>query len=528
MHLLKTMASSVVAKNPKLILIIGVTGSGKSKLAIELAKHFNGEIINADVIQMYKGLDTLSAKVPVHERESIPHHMMSFLPPEFNFNVKEFQTMAKNIVAKIHEKNKIPIVVGGTLYYTQSLLKQSSSLLNEFEYDVEMMKKDEIDGEDDLKKKENELERNVSSIEHIITQITDETSSLSKYDLLKKVDPVMATRLHPNDTRKIERALQVFTNTGVPYSKMLELQAERVQSKTMDEQENEEKESMLTICLTVNDKSIHNCRLDQRVENMKKENIIREIMDLDQYLKKLSTKNENEAIDLSSLEDLSTVTEETNAEFEKVLAQQEQEACELQKVDKVIEFTPSTVNAGLLQAIGFKEFSAFLALRSQIPPEQDKNQEPHKTWLEDAYKQGIESVKIATHRYARKQIRWIRNRFLSRNVPLYLLDTSDISAWNDAVVQPTVSYVQDWIDGKIQTENPKEENDVNRIYAWEKSTCPDCNVVLNGTKEKEDHFKSKKHSSTLQWIKRRAMLRERGIEIDSEKEKKRKVGKKQA
>ena len=105
-----------------LVVILGSTGTGKSKLAIEIGKRLGGEIISADSMQVYKGLDIITNKVTAEEQSQCPHHMIDFVSPLKEFSVVDFRNMALPLIEDIKSRGKIPIVVGGTNYYIESVL----------------------------------------------------------------------------------------------------------------------------------------------------------------------------------------------------------------------------------------------------------------------------------------------------------------------------------------------------------------------------------------------------------------------
>lgn len=107
----------------KLIVILGPTASGKSSLAIKLAKKFNGEIVSADSRQIYQFLDIGSAKVTPAEMKGIPHHFLSFVPPEKTFTVQQFKKLAIKTIKEIHQRDKLPFLVGGTGFYIEAVTK---------------------------------------------------------------------------------------------------------------------------------------------------------------------------------------------------------------------------------------------------------------------------------------------------------------------------------------------------------------------------------------------------------------------
>lgn len=104
------------------VAIVGPTASGKTALSIKMAKAFDGEIINGDSMQVYKGLDIGTAKIRPEEMEGIPHHLLSFKEPDESFSVAEYQRLARQKIKEIHSRRKLPIIVGGTGLYIQAVL----------------------------------------------------------------------------------------------------------------------------------------------------------------------------------------------------------------------------------------------------------------------------------------------------------------------------------------------------------------------------------------------------------------------
>ncbi|WP_404427791.1 tRNA (adenosine(37)-N6)-dimethylallyltransferase MiaA [Ureibacillus chungkukjangi] len=171
----------------EVVAIVGPTASGKTALSIKMAKAFNGEIINGDSMQIYKGLDIGTAKITEEEMEGVSHHLISFKEPTEGFSVAEYQTLVREKIADIQGRGKLPIIVGGTGLYVQSVL-----------YDFQFTKED-----------------------------VDEEARKSYYDELAKIgpdamhaklmelDPETAETIHPNNTRRVIRALEMVELHGV-------------------------------------------------------------------------------------------------------------------------------------------------------------------------------------------------------------------------------------------------------------------------------------------------------------------------
>lgn len=163
------------------IVIAGPTAIGKTKLSIELAKRINGEIINADSTQVYKGLDIATAKVTKEEMDNIPHHLINIKELEEDYTVYDYQKDCRKKIEEILKKGKTPILVGGTGLYIKATL-----------YDYQL--------EEEIKKTN-----------------YDKFSDQQLYEQLLKVDP--DTNIHMNNRKRVERALQYFENHQIPFSK---------------------------------------------------------------------------------------------------------------------------------------------------------------------------------------------------------------------------------------------------------------------------------------------------------------------
>ncbi|KAK9999519.1 hypothetical protein SO802_019122 [Lithocarpus litseifolius] len=188
----------------KVVVIMGPTGSGKSRLAIDLATHFPIEIINADSMQVYHGLDVLTNKVSLNEQKGVPHHLLGTISPNLEFTAKDFRDSVIPLINDILLRNCMPVIVGGTNYYIQALV--SAFLLDDSAEDM-----DEgclsVPLGDEQTDKELDFGRD---------------SSDYSYDHLKDIDPVAANRIHPNNHRKISQYLNLYSRSGVPPSKLFQ------------------------------------------------------------------------------------------------------------------------------------------------------------------------------------------------------------------------------------------------------------------------------------------------------------------
>lgn len=171
-----------------LIAIVGPTASGKTALSIEIAKHFNGEIVSADSMQIYKGMDIATAKPSIDELQSVPHHMIGFLDNDKSFSVAQYCDMAHCVIQKIHNKGKIPVVVGGTGLYIDSLL--NNTVFSHSDCDENLR--------DELQRQA--AEKGVDSL----------------LEMLQVFDPDMALKLSAErNLKRIIRAIEVYKVTGI-------------------------------------------------------------------------------------------------------------------------------------------------------------------------------------------------------------------------------------------------------------------------------------------------------------------------
>ncbi|WP_457567835.1 tRNA (adenosine(37)-N6)-dimethylallyltransferase MiaA [Desulfurobacterium sp.] len=172
-------------KQKPLIVIAGPTAAGKTDFSIKLAKAVDGEIISADSMQVYRGLDIGTDKISPDRTEGIPHYLINIVSPDKPFSVGDFVAEADRAIRKIREKNKFPLIVGGTAFYIRALLYGLSS---------------------------------VPPADKAIRGRLNKLSSEYLYDRLKKIDPQYASRIHPGDRKRIIRALEVYELTGKPLS----------------------------------------------------------------------------------------------------------------------------------------------------------------------------------------------------------------------------------------------------------------------------------------------------------------------
>lgn len=180
-----------------MVILTGPTAVGKTELSIRLAKILDAEIISADSMQVYKKMDIGTAKIMPEEMEGIKHYLVDELDPKEEFHVARFQQMAKDALKEIYAKGKIPLIVGGTGFYIQSLL-----------YDIDFTKED---GDQEYRKQ--------------LEEKAKREGNDSLYEMLKQVDPKSTEKIHKNNVKRVIRALEFYKLNGYPISEHNEKEA---------------------------------------------------------------------------------------------------------------------------------------------------------------------------------------------------------------------------------------------------------------------------------------------------------------
>ncbi|XP_055585598.1 tRNA dimethylallyltransferase [Uranotaenia lowii] len=533
--------SSVASENtppPPVVVILGSTGVGKTKLSIELARRYGGEIISADSMQVYRDLDIVTAKATREEQSLVPHHLLDVTTPDHAFTVIHFRDAALPIIDRLLEEKKPPIIVGGTNYYIESVLwqvlvgkeireergirsprrrstendddrkrvkltaapeqtteecvktepatakacggeEQESQQSGESESSSSSSAKvrTECDDSEKQKCKKNEVVEDDESsssaclddeeVEKVVALATNEMEQLEStflHRVLGRVDPVTADRLHPNNKRKIIRALEVLREDGRPLSRIL--QEQRIQTGGSNLGGPLRYRNVVIFWLRCDQQTL-NQRLDSRVDAMVAQGLLAEIRTFyEQYVKPYD-----------------------NNDFER----------------------------GILQSIGFKEFAGYLErfdsahdalitdfMKSSTSDATEGgnvvNEPPEGLPL---LRRCLDNLKMVTQRYSRKQTKWINHRFLGcsrREVPpIYALDTSDVSRWDERVLDPASRILEAAIAGTACPIDPlpKLENPREGLNEETSFHCAICNRTFVGQYQWQLHLNSNRHKKCL-------------------------------
>ncbi|PTB69445.1 tRNA isopentenyltransferase [Trichoderma citrinoviride] len=419
-----------------LLVVLGSTGTGKSELAVELARRFKGEIINSDAMQLYDGLPIITNKITQEERHGIPHHLLGHIPlDDAPWDVEDFKTEATKVIREIRSRGNLPILVGGTQYYVDPLLFKDVIL-------------------DDVK-------ADPSLSFPILEQPTDVL-----LEELKKVDPIMAERWHPNDRRKIQRSLEIYLHTGRPAS---ELYAEQERRKAAAAQESGTSQPWEKLLFWVySERETLTARLDSRVDKMLGAGLLDEVQELFDMKRRKAA--EGQILDMTK---------------------------------------------GIWQSIGYKQFEPYMSAK-------EEGKDPAE--LEKLKASGLEDMKAATRRYANYQTRWIRLKQIPRLKEqgpgavssLYLVDSTDVSQFKANVVEPAAEITAKFLAGEPRP-TPIELSDVAREVLTRvsepppretpsKKTCEICQTVCVTEQAWQRHIKSAAHKRVMKRKKRLALV----------------------
>lgn len=224
----------------KIIVIVGPTAVGKTYVSVELAKKLNTEIVSADSMQIYKEMDIGTAKITDSEMQGIKHHMLDIVYPNESFSVSDFKSKSEEIIDNILVNNHIPIIVGGSGLYVNSII-----------YDLDFGNA-----------KSNEKIRDYYIYYH------KEHGEDALYEKLQKIDPVAAEKIHKNNVKRVIRALEVYDITGTRFSEL-----------NTDIRKPSNKYECILVGLSMDRKILYE-RINYRVDKMVSEGLIEEVKSL--------------------------------------------------------------------------------------------------------------------------------------------------------------------------------------------------------------------------------------------------------
>lgn len=406
------------------------------QLAVEIATRFRGEVINADAMQLYRGLPIITNKITAAEQRGIPHHLLDRIPlHDVPWDVTEFKRHALDKIREIRSRGNLPILVGGTHYYVEPLLFTDAIL-------------DEVVQDD-------------SKSFPILEASTEEMLAE-----LRRVDPEMAEKWHPNDRRKIQRSLEIYLHSGKTASALYAEQQERKDAAAAEDAKNSPWQNLLL--WVYSEREVLCDRLDKRVDKMFTNGLAEEVDELHKF--KAETAKNGTVVDMTK---------------------------------------------GIWQSIGYKQLEPYTAAVASGADEQE---------IETLKASGLEDMKTATRRYANYQNKWIRSKQVPRLAQrgseavdsLYVLDSTDVARYQETVVAPAAQLVSQFLKGEDR-QDPRELSDLARevltIVAEPKTkptprqrTCELCQMTLVTEEAWNRHIKSASHRRAMKKKKKLALV----------------------
>ncbi len=224
----------------RLIVISGPTACGKTAVSIELAKSIGGEIVSADSMQVYRGMDIGTAKIMPDEMQGIPHYLIDEFDPDEDFNVAKFQQRAKKYISDIISRGKMPIVAGGTGFYINALV-----------YDNDFAKEDE----------ESEIRRRLQ-------EEAEQNGAEHMHDILKEIDPESAEKIHKNNVKKVIRAIEFYRLNG-----------KKISTHNAEEKQRETAYDVKIFVLDMSRDRLYE-RIEKRIDIMLEQGLVKEVESL--------------------------------------------------------------------------------------------------------------------------------------------------------------------------------------------------------------------------------------------------------
>ncbi|KAL9235452.1 hypothetical protein vseg_010210 [Gypsophila vaccaria] len=439
---------------PKIIAIMGPTGSGKSKLAIDLATHFPIEVINADSMQVYLGLDVLTNKVTSFEQKGVPHHLLGTISPNVEFSSKDFRDAAVHLIEEITSRNHLPVIVGGTNFYIQALVSP-------------FLRDDALGDMDDTHFID--CTAHQEETEHDAAE--DDTNY--SFDHLRVVDPVAANRIHPNDNRKIRQYLELFFQTGILPSKFFQDKINEKWGCLGDD-------SRYDCCLISVDASLPvlDQFVDQRVGRMIENGLLNEAYDI--YTMNADyTRGLRQAIGVREFEDFLSAFVSDSRETNENLSEE----------PASLITTPKQSMTEVLNS---------------------PSKSPYRQLLEE----GVLKMKLNTRRLVRRQKRRINRLQTLFGWNIHYVDSTESlqvgseETWIRQVVEPAAKVINSFLTSDMISSGSDEANvalgKLTERDLWTQYVCEACgNRVLRGAHEWDQHKQGRGHRKRVASLKKR-------------------------
>ena len=477
---------------PPVVCVMGQTGAGKSKLAVELALALGGEVVNCDAMQVYRGLPIATAQMSDEERRGVPHHMLGVVDPIAGargepgaggdavgggaITVRDFRDAALPVVEEIRARGKVPFLVGGSDYYLQALV--SRSLLDE----TDPADQDEDDNEDD---KDDDLDKSAKRTRVARTAPDaapphDHSSAAEAHARLRAVDPASAAKIHPNNVRRVRRYLEIHDATGEPPSVVFARRraATAASSRRDGGRHDSARYRALFLVLRAENDELDNA-LRRRVDGMVEAGLVGELERLAAAMTRMKTKA-----------------------GAGVANEDEDDA------------------RGVRQSIGFHEWGAYLRARGFAwggeVGESSRGADAGAD-LDALRADAVEAMKADTCRLARRQLRRclrLERRFGWR---LTYLDSTTThagirvgdaaaaaAAWARDVYEPALNAATRFLAGEEASGDGEGHDDDDDDVEWVEYRCEACDRTLRGEAERRAHFEGRKHRRRAAAMRKRA------------------------
>ncbi|KAI9175831.1 tRNA dimethylallyltransferase, mitochondrial [Blastocladiella emersonii ATCC 22665] len=495
---MSTPTPAPAPRRPPVICVVGTTGAGKSDAALLLAERLGGEVINSDALQVYSALDVVTNKVPAADRARVPHHLLDLREVDSAdpadrapYSVRDFARDAARIIDDLHARGKPAVVVGGTHYYLQYLL-----------YGDERGSGSGEAGSDDG--------NGAAAIPADIAASIAANDAPAMHAHLARLAPAAGAKWHPNDVRRVRRALERHFASGPTPTTSDPVAPLRYP----------------TLAVWVHsDSETLDARLDARVDGMVRRGLFAEVRHLRAVAHRLA------------------LSAEDTARGVYVAIGVKELAAYMDAVDAAAK--EAGVDPASVPATAEPMDAVDAAIRATVDPAQDPAWPARLADLDRLRDEGLHAVKLATRQYARRQVTWIRRRLgprlrLAGDPPggMYVLDTTDATgeAWlAEHVVDPVYERLAaPFIRGNLETwPDPRDfhpraaellrlDADPAAVLAgnhdFETSTCAVCQRVLRGAAEVEAHNRSRAHRNA---VKKQRKLAAMNAHLDGEPEAKR-------
>ncbi|XP_067943497.1 tRNA dimethylallyltransferase-like isoform X3 [Watersipora subatra] len=416
------------------IFILGATGTGKSDLAIALAKRFGGEVVNADAMQLYQGLDIVTNKMSLEEQEGVRHHLLGILSPtSLSYTIHDYKKEASSIIGRLLSDGKMPIVVGGTNYYADSLMWQSLIPQHDQQAASRFVHAEGPVSQQTLSYMTDLLEVEQRSMTTSNTSVTP-WDDISIVNVLKHHGKTQSEFLSEINAMAGERSFGA--SLTYPNTIVIWLQSDK-----------EVLGKILRVCIP----SMIDARLKKRVDHMIAKGLIKELA---------SFHSAYNAAFLSSAPDKSH----------------------------------GAYTRGIFQCIGFKEFHSYLLL----PESEQSSDAGQELFAKGVYAMQCATIRYAKYqnRWVRKQFFEERNSEVVP--PVYVFDSTNVDMFATNVVSPAICMLEEILqDGVTSRQRHAMEVKDKKSNAVVYETCTACNVTCIRETEWRSHVNSRKHRKRL-------------------------------